>query len=323
MTQSPLKDIEKLIIQDLEPDFEAQTAVKGVFEDFPGPTPVLGRLEEELIWMAGWQKRQVPDIARPLLAVFAGTHEVATDLMGGDLIAVARKRVDGLTSGKAAARGIAGEMNAAFKVYEMGVEYPVADIRSEPALSEKDCASAIAFGMEVVAEGADIIGLGNAGTGSATAAAAICLGLFGGAPEYWAGAHDHSADARIKAVEQAVAQHKGVAQNGLDYLRLFGGRDISGLVGAIVAARHQSIPVILDGFVVCTAAAVIHSINPSAIDHCCAGSLTSEPAHEALLDRLGLKAITDIGSSLGDGTGAALTMSLLQVAAKGLQTMRS
>lgn len=322
MDSAPLDDFRKLIDSVPPKDDACADHVRQILAGFPGPAPVLGTFEEDLQWLAGWQKRKVPFIARPLVAVFAGTHDVASNFMTGKLTKIARQRVDGLTSMKAAVRGIAGDMNAAFKVYEMGVEHSVPDITQQPSLSEKDCAGAIAFGMEVVAEGADVIALGNAGTGSATAAAAIALALYGGAADYWAGAHDHSAKDRIKAVENAIGAQDLSGGDALNYLQYFGGRDIAGLVGAIIAARHQSIPVILDGFVVCTAAAIIHAINPAAIDHCMAGSITSEPAHEALLDRIGCRPRHNFGISLGDGTGAALSMQILKSAASALKTLQ-
>ena len=133
-----------------------------------------------------------------------------------------------------------------------------ADMTKAESLSERDCAAAIAFGMEVVAEGADIIALGNAGFGSASAAAAIALGLFGGTAEYWAGGEGEAAQARIKLVSEGAKLHKDLLGDPLEVLRCFGGRDIAGMVGAILAARHQAIPVILDGYVVCAAAAVLH-----------------------------------------------------------------
>jgi len=319
---APLEDIRKLIASVPEGDQEAADNVQAIFSTFPGPTPILGNIEDDLVWLAKWQKRKIPFISKPLIAVFAGTHGVAGSFMDAEISTIARRRVAGLTEGKAAVRGIAANMNAAYKVYEMGVEHPVPDLRKQATLSAKDCAGAIAFGMEVVAEGADIIALGNAGTGSATAAATIALALYGGTADYWAGAHDHSAKDRIQAVQTALTAHDISGPDPLTYLQYFGGRDIAGLVGAIVAARHQSIPVVLDGFVVCAAAAVIHAINPAALDHCIAGSLTSEPAHEALLDRLALTPRHNFEVSLGDGTGAALTVQILQSAASAIKTLQ-
>ncbi len=321
-TENPFDDIRDLIARSPGPDHAASVAARQAFADFPGPQPVLGRWMEPVAWLAGWQGTDRPTIERPLIAVFAGTHGVVEGFTDHDIIKAAQSRVEGLTEGQAVLRGMSSRINAAFKVYEMGLEYPVPDITQADALSERDCAAAMAFGMEVVAEGADIIVLGNAGFGSATAAAAIAQGLYGGAAEYWAGAHDGTAEARIAAVERAANFHAGGVSDPLECLRRFGGRDISGLVGAILAARQQSIPVILDGFVVCTAAAVLHAVNPDATAHCLAGHLSAEPAHGALLDRLGLTPLHNFGIPTGDGTGAAYALSTLRMSVSGLSSLR-
>jgi len=122
-------------------------------------------------------------------------------------------------------------------------------------------------------------------------------------------------------VVKATNVHKTSLSDPLEILRCFGGRDISGMVGAILAARHQSIPVILDGFVVSAAAAILHEINPDSISHCIAGHVSSEPAHNALLDRLGLSPLLDFDIGMGDGTGAAMAIGTLKSAAAAIQTM--
>ncbi len=321
---TPFDDIKALITSAPEGDDAAFDKVGQSLDGFKGPKPVIGNWENPVKWLARWQGTPHPAVRKPLIAVFAGTHGVAESYLDdSDLAAVARARIESLTQGSAAVRGMAGSLNAAFKVYEMGTEHPCANIAESPSLSERECAGAIAFGMEVVAEGADIIALGNAGLGSATAAAAIARSLYGGASEYWAGAHNLSAERRIAAVEAATNLNKDLATNPLEGLRCFGGRDIAGMVGAIVAARHQSIPVILDGFVVCAAAAIIHAIDPHAIDHCMAGHLSAEPAHGALLDRMGLTPLHDFGISLGDGTGAAYALNSLKISAAAFETLHA
>lgn len=282
----------------------------------------LGNLDHHLAWLGSWQGAAMPSAARPLLAVFAGTHGVSQNVFDGDIVAMSKSRVQSLTDGASAVRGIAAGLGAAFKVYEFGIEYPSADFTEDASLTEKDCAAAIAFGMEVVAEGADVIVLGNAGLGSATAAAAIARSLYGGGAEYWAGGHGEDATKRIEAVASGTQRHKDGLSDPLDVLRLFGGRDMAGIVGAILAARHQRIPVILDGYVVCTAAAVLHAISPDSISHCMAAHVSQEPAHEALLDRLGLKPLLDLDLNIGDGTGGAMALSILKSAAAGLNTLQ-
>lgn len=292
------------------------------FEAKGGSLAPLGNLNTNLARIAAWQDKPAPSLSRPLIAVFAGTHGVSEQVFDGDIIAESKARVSRLTEGTAAVRGMASSLGAAYKVYEFGLEYPSHDFTKEKSLSERDCAAAIAFGMEVVAEGADVIVLGNAGYGAATSAAGIARALFGGAADYWAGGAVDKAEIRIAAVEAGAKQHnRSDSSSPLEILRDYGGRDIAGTVGAILAARHQRIPVILDGYVVCAAAAVLHRINPATLDHCIAAQVTAEPAHQALLDRLGKSPVMDLGINIGDGTGGAFALSVLKTAAAGLETL--
>ena len=317
----PFDDMVALIAAMPTKDLDACGAVQEGLSIFKPNQHPLGRFETLLPWLAGWQKRPIPVIARPLIAVFAGTHDVAKAYTEDDIITAAKRRVNEMTSGAAGVRGIAAGQNMAYKVYEMGLEYPAKDFTQDASLSERDCAAAMAFGMEVVAEGADIIALGNAGFGSVTGAAAIALALYGGAADYWASGDDVNAETRINIVREGYHKFKGEINNPLDALRYFGGRDIAGIVGAIVAARHQGIPVVLDGYVVTAAAAILHAIDPAATDHCVAGHLSAEPAHAALLERMGMTPLLDMELGWGDGLGAALAVNVLRMAADGYKTL--
>lgn len=317
----PFDDILDLIEKMPAQDVGSIKSVNDKFDNLSCPKLPIGSLETSVKWLAGWQGKATPSVDRPLIAVFAGTHGVATDVIGKESVQAAKQRILGLTQGSAAVRGISGSLNAAFKVYEMGVEHPCHDIRNAMSLTERECAASIAFGMEVVAEGADIIALGNAGFGSATAAAAMARGLYGGRAAYWAGGEGDMATRRVAAAEAAGHFHRENLTTPLDVLKCFGGRDIAGTVGAIIAARHQSIPVILDGFVVCAAAAVLHKINPDSISHCIAGHLSSEPAHGALLDRIGKVPLLDLKIGVGDGTGAAFALGGLRLATEAYKTL--
>jgi len=280
----------------------------------------IGRLKSPLSLISAWQDSPAPRLARPLIAVFAGTHGIAERLGYDDIVAASKARVASLTEGQAAVRGIAGELGAAYKVYEFGLDYPSVDFTKGESLSERDCAAAIAFGMEVVAEGADVIVLGAAGLGAATAAAAMNIALYGGAANYWAGGE--GAEDRIKVVEEGLSLHGGKTSDPLEVLRIFGGREIAGLIGAILAARHQHIPILLDGYVSCTAAAILHSIDPATIEHCVASHKSAEPAHDALLSRLGLNPVLDLEVNIGDGTGGALALAILKAASAGLMSLK-
>ncbi len=322
-TGNPFDDIRALTETMPQADMAMSEAVLKSAQVLGRDLRPLGHLDKHLAWMAGWQGTNKPRLQRPLIAVFAATHGVAKSLFGDDFIQISKDRVQSLTEGAAAVRGIAAQAGAAFKVYELGVEYPSADFTQSPSLSERDCAAAIAFGMEVVAEGADVIVLGSAGVGAAAAAAGLAHGLFGGAADYWARGQGEQAKKRIDAVEQCAQGHKDMLKDPLDVLRLFGGRDLAGIVGAIIAARHQRIPVILDGYAVCAAAAVLHEVAPDAVAHCLAAHVSAEPAHQALLERLEMQPILDLGLNIGDGTGGALAMHLLKAASGGLSTLEN
>jgi len=318
---NPFDDIRALIQKMPAPDNDARTGVTNVLAKFTGPRKPIGHTDKIAAWLAGWQGTVTPSVKRPLIAVFAGSHAAASHVNDDDAVARARERVQIMSEGAVGVRGMAASMQAAFKVFEMGLEYPAADFTKEASLSARDCAAAIAFGMEVVAEGADIIVLGNAGFGSATAAAAIARALYGGSAEYWSGGEGQAASRRVVAVEAGAECHKDTLDDPLEILRRFGGRDIAGMVGAILAARHQSIPIVLDGFVVCIAAAVLHAINPATIDHCIAGHLSSEPGHEALLDRLDMEPLLKLGIGLGDGSGGVLALGVIRSISAAVETL--
>jgi len=316
-TTHPFDDIRTLAQGLPSGDVDMGKCVATKLQQSLGGLQPLGHLSEAVAWLARWQGKATPSIEKPLVSVFIGTHQVAAITIGTDVVEGGKARMASMAKGSAGVRGIAGSVSALFKVFDMGIEAPAADMCQEPSLSERDCAGAIAYGMEVVAEEADIIVLGNAGFGSATAAAGIARGLYGGAAGYWAGGDGERAARRIKAVEQAAMTHKEILGDPLEILRCFGGRDIAGMVGAILAARHQKIPILLDGYTVCAAAAIVHALNPAGLDHCLAAHKTTEPAHGALLERIGKKPLLDYGLGIGDGSGAALTIGVLKAAVAG------
>ncbi|MEE9348051.1 MAG: nicotinate-nucleotide--dimethylbenzimidazole phosphoribosyltransferase [Robiginitomaculum sp.] len=321
-TASPFTDIRALISGMPESDTESVAELATLLQSTAHLHPI-GQCDAPALWLAGWQGRSQIAIERPLAAIFIASHGVAQSVRGIDPIIGAQERTELMTKGPAGVRAMAGSYGAAFKVFELGIEYPSADMQIAPSLSERDCAAAIAFGMEVVAEGADILMLGSAGFGAVSAAAAITLALYGGEAEYWASGQGPYASARVEAISAAVKHHAGQLGDPLEVLRRFGGRDIAGMVGAILAARHQRIPVLLDGFVTCAAAAILHEIDPSALHHCTAAHLSSEPAHGALLDRIGKTPLLDMGIGVGDGTGAILAMGVLKAAASAVGIMET
>jgi nicotinate-nucleotide--dimethylbenzimidazole phosphoribosyltransferase len=176
----------------------------------------------------------------------------------------------------------------------------------------------MAFGMEALAAGPDLLCPGEMGIGNSTAAAAIYCGLYGGAPEDWvgrgAGVDDAGLRRKAEAVRAAIALHREHLNDPLEVLRRLGGREIAAVAGAILAARIQRVPVLLDGFVVCSAAAVLHELDPTALDHCFAAHVSAETPHAEVLRRLGKRPLLDLGMRLGEGSGAALAVGIVKAA---------
>jgi nicotinate-nucleotide--dimethylbenzimidazole phosphoribosyltransferase len=119
----------------------------------------------------------------------------------------------------------------------------------------------------------------------------------------------------VAAVEGAIARHKDHLKDPLEILRRLGGREIAAIAGAILAARLQRIPVILDGYIATAGAAILHAIHPSTIDHCIAGHLSAEGAHQDVLQRLGKIPLLALGMRLGEGSGAALAAGIVKTTA--------
>ena len=199
---------------------------------------------------------------------------------------------------------------AGLKVFDLALDMPVPDIRTHEALSEAACAATMAFGMEAIAGGTDILCLGAAGECGRIAAAALVTALFGGAPGDWT---DGSAFAN-EAAAAALATHEGHLADPLEALRRVGSRELAAIAGAILAARFQRIPVLLDGFVTCAAAAVLYKLQPSALDHCMAAHVSAGPAHARLLAAIGKKPLLEMGIALEEGAGAALALGMVKSA---------
>jgi nicotinate-nucleotide--dimethylbenzimidazole phosphoribosyltransferase len=156
------------------------------------------------------------------------------------------------------------------------------------------------------------------GMGNTTIAAALAHGLFGGKPEDWVGpgtgVDSEGVKRKADAVARAVKLHGSHLGDPLEVLRRLGGRELAAMAGAIMAARMEGIPVLLDGYVATAAAAVLYKADPSALDHCMAGHCSAEPAHRMLLQKIGKVPLLDLGMRLGEGSGAALAAAIVKAA---------
>ncbi len=317
-TGLPFDDIRALVGMMRGPDEAARAAVSAREAQLTKPAGALGRLEEIAVFIAGWQGRATPVISRPLVAIFAANHGVVKQGVSPFPPEVTRQMMENFTAGGAAINQICALFDIGLKVFDLALDHPTGDITEEAALDEKAASATIAFGMEATAGGSDLLCLGEMGIGNTTIAAAIYHALYGGKAADWVGRGTGIDDAglarKIAAVEKAVALHKAHLDDPLEVMRRLGGREIAALVGAILAARLQNVPVILDGYVVTAAAAILHAMDPSALDHCLAGHVSAEGAHAQVLKRLGLKPLLDLGLRLGEGSGAALAVSVVKAA---------
>jgi nicotinate-nucleotide--dimethylbenzimidazole phosphoribosyltransferase len=314
----PFDDIRDLMRKMPKADEAARAAARGREGQLTKPAGSLGRLEEISEWMAAWQGSARPHVDRPLVAVFAGNHGVVAQGVSAFPASVTQAMVANFQTGGAAINQICKTFDLSLKVYELALEKPTGDMTQEPALDEKSCAGTIAFGMEALASEPDLLVLGEMGIGNTTAAAAIYHALYGGQAEDWVGrgtgVDDEGLRRKADAVRAAVARHRPYLDDPLQILARLGGRETAAIAGAILAARLRRTPVLLDGFVVCSAAAVLLALDDSALDHCLAAHVSAERAHRHALKLLGKTPLFDFGMRLGEGSGAALAVGVVKAA---------
>jgi nicotinate-nucleotide--dimethylbenzimidazole phosphoribosyltransferase len=315
--KSPLQDVRDLILKPVEPDLASGKKVHDALMGM-GRESDFGRLGEAAEWLASWQRRFPPRIENPTLAVFAGSHGIAEAGVSLSTNSDTRAHIRALTEGRAPLSAIATQVGATVRMFELAMERPTPSIAKEAAMTERECAATIAYGFEAVEDRPDILAIAVSGAGVGTAAAAVACALYGGSPDYWvrpsAQAGENLAVARSALVSEALRLHRGHMSDPLEALRCLGGRELAACVGAIVAARHQSIPVLLDGFATTIAAGVVHAVSPAAVSHCIASHITQRPAHEAALERIGLAPLLQLRFQTGGGLGSATAIGLLKTA---------
>jgi nicotinate-nucleotide--dimethylbenzimidazole phosphoribosyltransferase len=314
-----LDEIRALLAHLPGPDLEAGSAAATREAQLTKPAGALGRLEELAGWLTTWQARHPPRIEHPRTVVFAGNHGVAARGVSAYPAAVTAQMVQNFIAGGAAVNQLCRVVDADLRVYEMNLDTPTGDIVDGPAMSEEECARAIAYGMMAVEPGIDALAVGEMGIANTTVAAALCMGLFGGEAAAWTGPGTGAAGAALDnkraVVAAAVARHRRDPGDPLEILRSLGGLEFAAMAGAILAARMGRVPVVLDGFCAGAAAAVLYAADPRALDHCVAGHVSAEPGHRLLLERIGKSPLLDLGMRLGEASGATLALGILKAAA--------
>jgi nicotinate-nucleotide--dimethylbenzimidazole phosphoribosyltransferase len=208
--------------------------------------------------------------------------------------------MEAIAAGDAALNRGLRQLSAGLDVFDLALDRPVGDAALAPAMSERECAGTMAFGMEALAKQPDLLMLLGAGPGAETAAARLAQALTGAAGE----------DA---AVARALADADAEG-DALQLLRQLGGRETAALAGAILAARIQAVPVLLDGAPALAAAAVLQAADPEAIAHCRIARAPHSAVGRSLAARLGRGAQLGLQLNLEDGTAALAALSIVKLA---------
>ncbi len=311
-----LADFRALLAGAAGPDTAARAGAEERNGQLTKPPGALGRLEDLAIWYAGWRGDVRPAITAPQVIVFAGNHGVTARGVSAFPAEVTVQMVANFEAGGAAINQLSRAAGAQMSVHALELDRPTADFTQGPAMSEAEVVAALAAGWTAVDAGADLLVTGEMGIGNTTSAAAIAHALFGGEPADWTGRGTGVDDAglalKAQVVAEGIAANPSVAQDPLEALRCLGGREVAAMAGAIARARVEGIPVILDGFICTAAAATLDRAVPGALDHAVAGHVSAEAAHGAILKQLGKEPLLSLGMRLGEGSGAALAITVLK-----------
>jgi nicotinate-nucleotide--dimethylbenzimidazole phosphoribosyltransferase len=287
--------------------------------DLTKPAGALARLEDCIRHLAGWQQQAVPRLDTVAILIFAGNHGVTARGVSAYPAEVTMQMVANFQRGGAAINQLAKLHGATLSVMPLDLATLTEDFTTAPAMDEAAFLDALNRGADAVPAKADLVILGEMGIGNTTAAAALAAALHGGDATDWVGPGTGVAGsalaAKIAAVDTALKLHgDAMRDDPLEALRRVGGRELAALFGAVLAARHNRIPVLLDGFVVGAAAAVLAKLAGDGLAHCLAGHVSAEPGHRRLLEALAMRPLLDLGMRLGEGSGAAVALGVLKAA---------
>ncbi|MBI5285460.1 MAG: nicotinate-nucleotide--dimethylbenzimidazole phosphoribosyltransferase [Chloroflexi bacterium] len=318
------------------PDVEAREAARELQSRLTKPAGSLGRLEELAVWAAGVGRAPVPAFDRKLIVVAAADHGVAEDGVSAYPQDVTWQMVANFLAGGAAVNALAAHAGADVRVVDAGVRRDHADPRLHvtklrggtsnmtlgPAMSRDEATVMIAHGIdfarEACAASQTVIALGDMGIGNTTAAAAITSVLAAAPPRVTTGRGtgigDEAYAAKRRAVERAIEINTPDAADAIDVLSKVGGFEIAFLAGVTLGAAATGAPVVLDGYPTTAAAIIAAGIAPGAIDYLLASHQSFEPGHRVALGHLGLRPLLDLEMRLGEGSGAALALTLLDAA---------
>lgn len=308
------------------------------------PTRALGRLHEISERLCGIQRTLEPTINKKAILVMAGDHGVVAEGVSAYPQEVTPAMVQTFLAGGAGINAISRQVDADVWVVDMGIipQLDVSNLKGTdrlivakvgngtanftrgPAMSRRAAEQALQVGFEqttkLIEDGADLIGTGDMGIGNTTPSAAIGAVLCGASLDGMVGRGtgvDEAGLARKRdMVRQGIEVNAPDPENGLDTLAKVGGFEIGGIAGTILAGAYHQRALVVDGFISTAGALIAHALCPTVKDYLFAGHCSAEAGHRIMLQHLGLEPILDLGMRLGEGTGAALAMGVIEGAVR-------
>jgi nicotinate-nucleotide--dimethylbenzimidazole phosphoribosyltransferase len=321
------------------PDAAAKAAARARLEALAMPYWALGRLldmAEELAGMTGSTK---PPVARKTVVVMAGDHGVVADGVSAYPQEVTVQMVANFVAGGASINALARQVGAQVVIVDMGVAGDLSSlgdavldrriapgtnsIARGPAMTREQARAAVEAGIAVALElgpSTDVFGTGEMGIGNTTPSSAIVAAVTGAAAVEvtgrGTGIGDEQLQHKAKMVEQSLRVNHADVSDGLDLLAKLGGYEIGGLAGLILGAASMRKPVVIDGFISTAGALVAQALCPLSTEYMIAAHRSVECGHRLALEKLGKKPLLDMDLRLGEGTGAALAMNLVDAAVR-------
>ena len=336
--------IDQVIARVSDLDRDAMAAARARQDTLTKPLGSLGRLEELSIQLAGIFGEATPVIRRKAIIVAAADHGVVAEGVSAYPQDVTPAMVMNFLGGGAAINVLARHAGAEIVVVDAGVaadlpQHPMlrsarvgagtANMAQGPAMSRSQAIQCIETGIATAQEqidaGADLMGFGDMGIGNTTSSSAITSVIAGIPPAdatgRGTGIDDEALRHKVEVISRAIQVNRPDPGDGLDVLAKIGGFEIGVLAGAMLATAAANRPVVVDGLISGAAALVAWALCPSASSYFIASHRSVEPGHQAGLQAMGLRPLLHLEMRLGEGTGAALAMHLVEAAARCLAEM--
>jgi nicotinate-nucleotide--dimethylbenzimidazole phosphoribosyltransferase len=325
-------------------DEQAMAAARARQDTLTKPLGSLGRLEELSVLLAGIFGQPIPRIRRKAVILAAGDHGVVAEGVSAYPQEVTPQMVYNFLRGGAAINVLARHAGAQIVILDAGVAadlkpHPLlrsvkigkgtANMAVGPAMTRQQAVQCIEVGIdaarEQISEGADLIACGDMGIGNTTPSSAITAVIAGADPAVTTGRGTGLDDAalghKVEVVRRAIQVNRPDPTDGMDVLAKVGGFEIGALAGAMLGTAASRRPVLIDGFISGAAALIAWTIAPTARRYFIASHRSVEPGHRIALEAMDLVPLLDMGMRLGEGTGAALAMHIVDAAARCLAEM--